>query len=61
MCRRAGSGPHNLLLGMTPAHLLENAPVWICTALKVGWPVVVRYAPTDSTRVAIGVRGLMQE
>ncbi|WP_404854232.1 hypothetical protein, partial [Escherichia coli] len=27
---------------MAPAHLPENAPAWVCAALKAGWPVVVR-------------------
>ncbi|MGV8415690.1 malonate decarboxylase holo-ACP synthase, partial [Pseudomonas aeruginosa] len=30
-----------------PAHLPENAPAWVCAALKAGWPVVVRRAPAD--------------
>ena len=30
-------------------------------ALKAGWPVVVRRAPADPARVAIGVRGLARE
>ncbi|WP_132585984.1 malonate decarboxylase holo-ACP synthase [Pseudomonas aeruginosa] len=45
MRRRAGPEPHDLLLGMAPAHLPENAPAWVCAALKAGWPVVVRRAP----------------
>ena len=61
MRRRAGPEPHDLLLGMAPAHLPENAPAWVCAALKAGWPVVVRRAPADPARVAIGVRGLVRE
>ncbi len=61
MRRRAGPEPHDLLLGMAPAHLPENAPAWVCAALKAGWPVVVRRAPADPARVAIGVRGLARE
>ncbi len=47
MRRRAGPEPHDLLLGMAPAHLPENAPAWVCAALKAGWPVVVRRAPAE--------------
>lgn len=39
----------------------EMLPVWVCAALEAGWPVVVRRAPADPARVAIGVRGLARE
>ena len=61
MRRWAAPEPHDLLLGMAPAHLPENAPAWVCAALEAGWPVVVRRAPADPARVAIGVRGLARE
>ncbi|HCR1217779.1 TPA: malonate decarboxylase holo-ACP synthase [Pseudomonas aeruginosa] len=57
----AAPEPHDLLLGMAPEHLPENAPAWVRVALKAGWPVVVRRAPADPARVAIGVRGLARE
>ncbi|AVR65646.1 MULTISPECIES: malonate decarboxylase holo-ACP synthase [Pseudomonas aeruginosa group] len=53
--------PHDLLLGMAPEHLADDAPPWAREVLAAGWPVVVRRAPGDPATVAIGVRGPARE
>lgn len=48
---------HDLLWGMTTQTLENSAPAWAIEALQAGHPVVVRRAITDSSMVAIGIRG----
>ena len=52
---------HDLLWGMTPAHLPADAPAWTRDALSAGHPVVVRRAITEAGQVAVGVRGRLRE
>lgn len=52
---------HDLLWGMTPAHLPADAPAWVRDALSAGHPVVVRRAITKAGQVAVGVRGRLRE
>jgi len=52
---------HDLLWGMTPAHLPADAPAWAQDALSAGHPVVVRRAITEAGQVAVGVRGRLRE
>ncbi|MBY8969542.1 malonate decarboxylase holo-ACP synthase [Pseudomonas sp. P867] len=52
---------HDLLWGMTPAHLPADAPAWARDALSAGHPVVVRRAITEAGQVAVGVRGRLRE
>ncbi|MGA9702573.1 malonate decarboxylase holo-ACP synthase [Pseudomonas sp.] len=52
---------HDLLWGMTPAHLPADAPAWVLTALSAGHPVVVRRAIAQAGHVAVGVRGPLRE
>lgn len=52
---------HDLLWGMTPAHLPAGAPAWARDALSAGHPVVVRRAITEAGQVAVGVRGRLRE
>lgn len=53
--------PHDLLWGMTPAHLPPHAPLWAIEALRLGQPVVVRRAVVASGWVAVGIRGASRE
>ncbi|MGA8136016.1 MAG: malonate decarboxylase holo-ACP synthase [Pseudomonas gingeri] len=53
--------PHDLLWGLTPAQLPEEAPDWVAEALSLGQPVVVRRALTAPDQVAVGVRGVLRE
>src|SRR5450830_144692 len=53
--------PHDLLWGLTPAQLPEEAPGWVAEALSLGQPVVVRRELTTSDQVAVGVRGPLRE
>ena len=53
--------PHDLLWGLTPAQLPEEAPGWVAEALSLGQPVVVRRELTASDQVAVGVRGPLRE
>ena len=53
--------PHDLLWGMTPAHLPGDAPAWARAVLAEGQPVVVRRAQVAPGQVAVGVRGLGRE
>ncbi|VVN51691.1 Phosphoribosyl-dephospho-CoA transferase [Pseudomonas fluorescens] len=52
---------HDLLWGMTPAHLPADAPAWAVDAICAGHPVVVRRALAEAGQVAIGVRGRLRE
>lgn len=52
---------HDLLWGMTPAHLPADAPAWVRDALSAGHPVVVRRALAGPGYVAVGVRGRLRE
>ena len=49
---------HDLLWGMTPAHLPADAPAWAVDALGA---VVVRRAAVAPGFVAVGVRGQLRE
>ena len=49
---------HDLLWGMTPAHLPADAPAWAVNALGA---VVVRRAVVAQGFVAVGVRGQLRE
>lgn len=53
--------PHDLLWGMSPAHLSADAPQWAVEVLAGGAPVVVRRALTDHGWIAVGVRGTARE
>ncbi|AZE75438.1 Malonate decarboxylase holo-ACP synthase [Pseudomonas synxantha] len=52
---------HDLLWGMTPAHLPADAPAWVLEAIDAGHPVVVRRAVTEPAQVAVGIRGRLRE
>lgn len=52
---------HDLLWGMTPAHLPADAPTWAVEAIGAGQPVVVRRAIAEPGYVAVGVRGRLRE
>ena len=52
---------HDLLWGMTPAHVPADAPAWVLEALGAGQPVVVRRAIAQPGLVAVGVRGRLRE
>ena len=52
---------HDLLWGMTSAHLPADAPAWVLDALSAGHPVVVRRAIAERGQVAVGVRGRLRE
>lgn len=52
---------HDLLWGMTPAHLPADAPAWAVDAISAGHPVVVRRAIAEPGYVAVGVRGRLRE
>jgi len=49
--------PHDLVWGMTQAHLLADAPEWAHRVLADGWPVVVRRAAPQTGNIPIGIRG----
>ncbi len=49
---------HDLLWGMTPAHLPADAPAWAVEAIGT---VVVRRAIVAPGQVAVGVRGRLRE
>jgi len=53
--------PHDLLWGLTPAQLPEDAPGWVAEALSLGQPVVVRRALTAPDQLPVGVRGVLRE
>ncbi|QXH53939.1 malonate decarboxylase holo-ACP synthase [Pseudomonas fakonensis] len=48
---------HDLLWGMTPQMLADDAPQWAAQVLAAGQPVVVRRARCRDGWVAVGVRG----
>lgn len=52
---------HDLLWGMTPAQLPDDAPEWVVESLAAGQPVVVRRAVASTGRIAVGVRGCLRE
>ncbi|WP_124421036.1 malonate decarboxylase holo-ACP synthase [Pseudomonas sp. R2-60-08W] len=52
---------HDLLWGMTPAHVPADAPAWVRETLGAGHPVVVRRAIAEPGYVAVGVRGRLRE
>ncbi|CRM27629.1 malonate decarboxylase holo-ACP synthase [Pseudomonas sp. 58 R 12] len=52
---------HDLLWGMTPAHLPADAPAWAVEVIGAGHPVVVRRAIVEPGLVAVGVRGRLRE
>lgn len=53
--------PHDLLWGLRPEQLPEEAPAWARAALGEQVPVVVRRAPAEPGWVAVGVRGSARE
>lgn len=53
--------PHDLLWGMAPSALPEDAPDWVIEVLSLGHPVVVRRQTLAQGRVAVGVRGPARE
>ena len=52
---------HDLLWGMTPAHVPADAPAWVLEVIGAGQPVVVRRAIAEPGHVAVGVRGRLRE
>ncbi len=52
---------HDLLWGMTPAHVPADAPAWVLEAVASGHPVVVRRAMAEPGHVPVGVRGRLRE
>lgn len=53
--------PHDLLWGLRPEHLPQEAPAWARAALGGHVPVVVRRAPAEPGWVAVGIRGVARE
>ncbi|MBV7563709.1 malonate decarboxylase holo-ACP synthase [Pseudomonas sp. sia0905] len=53
--------PHDLLWGLLPTQLPQEAPAWARAALGEHVPVVVRRAPAESGWVAVGIRGAARE
>ncbi|NWA01096.1 malonate decarboxylase holo-ACP synthase [Pseudomonas gingeri] len=53
--------PHDLLWGLTPAQLPDDAPAWVSEALSLGQPVVVRRALTAAEQLPVGIRGALRE
>ena len=53
--------PHDLLWGLRPEQLPQEAPAWARAALGGHVPVVVRRAPAESGWVAVGIRGMARE
>ena len=49
--------PHDLLWGMQPQHLSQNAPDWVYQKLVAQHPVVVRRDITQPKEIAVGIRG----
>lgn len=49
--------PHDLLWGLSPQALPEDAPAWAREVLASGQPVVVRRAVCAPGRVPVGLRG----
>ena len=55
--REAQHRPHDLLWGLTPDTLPEDAPAWAVEVAKAGLPVVVRRATPEADRIPVGLRG----
>jgi len=53
--------PHDLLWGLRPEQLPQEAPAWARAALSGHVPVVVRRALAEPGWVAVGVRGAARE
>ncbi|MBU1332347.1 MAG: malonate decarboxylase holo-ACP synthase [Gammaproteobacteria bacterium] len=53
--------PHDLLWGLRPEHLPQEAPAWARVALGGHVPVVVRRAAAEAGWVAVGIRGAARE
>jgi len=53
--------PHDLLWGLLPTQLPQEAPAWARAALGEHVPVVVRRAPAEFGWVAVGIRGTARE
>ena len=53
--------PHDLLWGLRPEQLPQEAAAWARAALGGHVPVVVRRAPAESGWVAVGIRGAARE
>jgi phosphoribosyl-dephospho-CoA transferase len=53
--------PHDLLWGLRPEHLPQDAPAWARAALARHAPVVVRRAVAEPGWVAVGIRGMARE
>ena len=53
--------PHDLLWGLRPEQLPQEAPAWASAALGGHVPVVVRRAPAEPGWVAVGIRGAARE
>jgi phosphoribosyl-dephospho-CoA transferase len=53
--------PHDLLWGLRPEQLPQEAPAWALAALGGHVPVVVRRAPAEPGWVAVGIRGTTRE
>ncbi|WP_027909793.1 malonate decarboxylase holo-ACP synthase [Pseudomonas sp. URMO17WK12:I4] len=53
--------PHDLLWGLLPTQLPQEAPAWARAALGGHVPVVVRRAPAEPGWVAVGIRGAARE
>lgn len=53
--------PHDLLWGMSLAHLPADAPEWARQVLSAGQPVVVRRAMVATGQIAVGLRGASRD
>ena len=53
--------PHDLLWGLRPEQLPQEAPAWARAALGGHVPVVMRRAPAEPGWVAVGIRGAARE
>ncbi|QMV63690.1 malonate decarboxylase holo-ACP synthase [Pseudomonas berkeleyensis] len=53
--------PHDLLWGLCPEQLPQEAPAWARAALGGHVPVVVRRAAAEPGWVAVGIRGTARE
>lgn len=53
--------PHDLLWGLRPEQLPQEAPAWARAALGGHVPVVVRRASAEPGWVAVGIRGVARE
>ncbi|QDD88476.1 malonate decarboxylase holo-ACP synthase [Pseudomonas oryzihabitans] len=55
--REAQHRPHDLLWGLTPGALPEDAPAWAIEVAQASLPVVVRRATPEADRIPVGLRG----